>query len=191
MKIRKVKILGALFVCAGSIAGCSVGAPTPPAQEVTNCEDTSNPASWNDGWSYRIPDWNDESKIYSGFGTFKCSEDASLSVRFKSLGTNLKTGKAYLSFGDDQITMVNAPTPTSKWFSGETINAIGVGKIEIKAKVTFQPVAEVTSGIFGADQLEEPVQAEITLQAQGKQPIRFVKTINFDIHQRYSVTDTN
>lgn len=196
MKLRKVQLVGILLLSAASLSGCSVGSPATSAQEITACEDTSNPASWDDGWTYGISDWNDDSKIYSGFGTFKCTEDATLTVTFKSLGKNLKTGNSYLSFGDDQITMVNAPMPTTKWFSGEKINAIHDGAIEIKAGVTFQPVAEVLSAIYGSDQQEEPVkvepvQAEITIQAPGKQPIKFVKTINFDIRQRYASAAVN
>lgn len=183
------KVLGAtgIALLALSTSGCATTKVTQANPAATNCEDISNPESWQDGWTYGLTDWKENSKMYTGFGLFKCAEVATLTVKFESLGEKLQTGHSYLSYGEDQITMVNAPQPTTKWFKGDLISAIPNGQVKVESGKTFQPVSEVLSKNLRADQKNEPVQAVVTLQAEGKKPITFVKKIVLTLPVHHSM----
>lgn len=187
--LKAITVISAIAFISGALTGCS---PTPkPAQAVTKCQDLSNPDSWSSAWSYSNPRWNHGSRMYSGFGLYKCSESATLTMRFTPLGYNFVAGTTYLSYGAKQITVVNGPTPGTKWFGSDAVVEVPSGITTVAPNQTFQPVVEITASKFGLTRGKEPVRAVITLKAKGKKSISFVKTIEFDNTLRFSVSTSD
>ncbi len=186
--LKAITAISSLAILSGALTGC---APTPKTSHaVTACQDLSNPKSWSENWTYIPTHWGHGSKMYPGFGTFKCSEPAVLTMRFKPLGLNFVAGTTYLSYGTKQITIVNSPGPETKWFGSDLIVEISSGISSIKPDQVFQPVVEISQSHFGFSRGREPIRAEITLKAKGKRAITFVRTLKFDNSTRFSVSTT-
>ncbi len=177
--LKAITAISTIAILSGTLTGC---APTPkPAQGVTDCQDLSNPKSWSKGWSYQSSVWHHGSKMYPSFGLYKCSDAATLTMRFKPLGLNFVAGTTYLSFGDEQITIVNSPTPGTKWFNSDSVVEVPSGITEVAPDLTFQPLVEITQSHFGFTPGKEPIRAIITLKSKGKKAISFEKTLEFEV----------
>ena len=187
--LKAITAISTIAILSGALTGCT---STPKhAQGVTDCQDLSNPKSWTDNWTYKTIGWNHGSKMYPGFGTFSCSEEVTLTMRFKPLGLNFVAGATYVSYGADQITIVNSPTPGAKWFSSDSVIEIPSGITKVAPDVTFQPVVEITQSRFGFTPDKEPVRAVITLKAKDKKAISFTRTIQFSTAKSFTVSDPN
>lgn len=187
--LKAITAISAIVLVSSALSGC-VATPKP-AQSVTDCQDLSNPKSWSSAWSYSNPRWSHGSKMYPGFGLYKCSETAVLTMRFTPLGYNFVAGTTYVSYGAKQITVVNSPTPGTKWFGSDTVLEVPSGITTVSPNQTFQPVVEIKSSEFGLTRGKEPVRAVITLKAKGKKSISFVKTIEFDNTVGFSVATSD
>lgn len=189
--LKALTAISAIAILSGALTGCA--ATAKPEQGVTDCQDLSNPQSWSNRWSYQMSTWKHGSKMYPAFGLYKCSESATITMRFTTVGLNFVTGTSYVSYGDKQITIANSPTPGTKWFNSESVVEVPSGITKVAPGVTFQPIVEITQSHFGFASGKEPIRAIITLKSKGKKAITFEHTLQFEVGSwnRFSGSNEN
>lgn len=171
------KALGLLTVIGLSTSMLSGCAPTSSAPDVkvetVVCEDLSNPSA--DDSSDTINEWNKDSSMFSGFGLFRCEEDATVSIEVSPLGKNLLAGEANISIGEEQLEFAAFKSVSPEDLQAESVLATNGHAIRVPANEKFQPFVELSQSQMTLTYGDEPVEMRITISANDKKSVTYKK----------------
>ena len=173
------KALGLVTVMGLSASILSGCAPMSSASDVkvetVVCEDLSNPNG--ESTSYTISEWKKDSSMYSGFGLFRCEEDASVTIEVSPLGKNLLAGESSISIGEEQLEFASFKSVSPADLQAESVLASNGHAIRVPANEKFQPFVELSQSQMTLTYGDEPVEMRITISANDKKSVTYKKVV--------------
>lgn len=173
---KALALISGLALTASSITGCAI-APFTNAKSVSSveCKDLSSP-EWSN-FSYTNTAWKKNSSMFSGFGTFRCEGDVTVTFSVSPLGNNLVAGETVISFGKDQLPIASFPKISKSILKATQLLPVNGRSIAVSANETFQPLVKLTQSDFGLTYGNEPVEIKMKMSAEGKKSVVFKKVL--------------